>query len=57
MGKAIKDPYDDPERRKIKESWVCQICGENTYDVEWDYIGSNTNHLGCEIKLEMESEG
>ena len=49
MGKAIKDPYDDPERRKIRESWVCQICGENTYDVEWDYIGSNTNHLGCEI--------
>ncbi len=50
MGRAIRDPYDDPERIKIRETWVCQLCGENTYDVDLDYIGSNTNHLGCEMK-------
>ena len=38
---------------KVKESWVCSICGKNTYDVDWDYIGSGTNHLGCELELEM----
>lgn len=36
------------------ESWVCQICGKNTYDVDWDYIGSGTNHLGCDLEQEME---
>ena len=36
------------------ESWVCQICGKNTYDVDWDYIGSGTNHLGCDLQQEME---
>ena len=41
------------EEWKVKESWVCSICGKNTYDVDWDYIGSGTNHLGCELELEM----
>ena len=42
------------EEWKARESWVCDICGENTFDVDWDYIGSGTNHLGCELKLELE---
>jgi len=40
------------EEWKVKESWVCSICGKNTYDVDWDYIGSGTNHLGCELEDE-----
>jgi len=32
------------------DSWVCSICGENTADVDYDYLGSGTNHLGCELK-------
>ena len=40
---------------QIKESWICGICGKSTYAVEWDYIGSGTNHLGCELKIEMKS--
>jgi len=39
--------------QKARESWVCDICGKNTYDVEWDYMGSGTNHIGCELKIEM----
>ena len=35
---------------KERETWICSICGKNTYDVDWDYIGSSTNHLGCELK-------
>ena len=41
------------EEQKARESWVCSICDENTFDVDWDYIGSGTNHLGCELELEM----
>ena len=42
---------DEQEARK---AWVCEICGKSTFEVEDDYIGSGTNHLGCELKLELE---
>jgi hypothetical protein len=32
--------------------WTCTICGHDTSEVEYDYIGSGTNHLSCELKLE-----
>ena len=46
--------YEKSDEQKAKESWVCDICGKNTYDVDWDYIGSGTNHLSCEIRLEQD---
>ena len=39
------------EEQEARKTWVCSICGKNTYDVDWDYIGSDTNHLGCELEL------
>ena len=42
------------EEQKARETWVCSICGENTYDVDYEYIGSCTNHLDCELKSEDE---
>ena len=41
------------EEKKARETWVCSICGENTFDVDYEYIGSCTNHLGCELEVEM----
>lgn len=41
---------------KERETWVCSICGKNTYDVDWDYIGSRTNHLECELQINKLSE-
>ena len=35
--------------------WVCNICGGDTSQVEYDYLGSGTNHLECEIKETMSS--
>jgi hypothetical protein len=50
--------YDDSEieEQKARETWVCSICGKNTYDVDYEYIGSCTNHLGCELEVEMKSD-
>jgi hypothetical protein len=45
---------DEIEEQKARESWTCSICGESTYEVEYDYIGSGTNHLGCELKSQEE---
>jgi len=41
---------DELREQLDREMWVCAICGESTYEVEYDYIGSGTNHLGCELK-------
>ena len=46
--------YYVSDKEKERAKWVCSICGENTYDVDWDYIGSGTNHLGCELKSQEE---
>ena len=39
--------YEKSVEQKARETWVCSICGENTFEVDSDYIGSGTNHLGC----------
>tara|TARA_X000001036_G_scaffold432696_1_gene469039 strand:- start:2666 stop:3346 length:681 start_codon:yes stop_codon:yes gene_type:complete len=41
---------------EIESSWVCNICDESTFDVEYDYLGSGTNHLGCELELEKDKD-
>ena len=48
--------YTDYEldEQKARASWVCSICGKNTFEVDSDYIGSGTNHLSCEIRLELD---
>ena len=38
------------EDQNARATWVCSICGENTFEVDSDYVGSGTNHLGCELK-------
>ena len=35
-----------------ESKWICEYCGENTWDVYNDYIGSGTNHLKCELEQE-----
>ena len=44
--------YTDYEldEQRARASWVCSICGESTFEVDYDYIGSGANHLGCEMK-------
>ena len=46
--------YEKSDEQKARESWVCSICGENTFEVDYDYIGSGYNHLGCELKSQKE---
>jgi len=50
--KGTYTEYGDYEldEQEARASWVCSICGENTFEVDYDYIGSGTNHLECEIK-------
>ena len=36
--------------------WTCELCGKHTHEVDYDYLGNGTNHLGCELKEEMKHE-
>ena len=62
--KAIDNPLSiemwkgyKPEKEELSkeylEHWTCDICGEHTHEVEYDYLGNGTNHLGCELKEEI----
>ena len=55
-GNSLSSNCSDCDEEQAREIWVCSICGKSTYEVDYDYIGSGTNHLGCELKEEMENE-
>ena len=57
MLKALKEPVlDESDITDTKNDWICEICGKDTSNVEYDYIGSGTNHLGCELKIELKDK-
>ena len=49
--KGCYTEYSDDEIKyaEEKEKWVCEFCDGNTFEVDYDYLGSGTNHLGCEL--------
>ena len=42
--------------REYLDFWTCDHCGKHTHEVDYDYLGNGTNHLGCELKKEMEED-
>jgi len=45
--------FGKKEQEDEKLKWVCDICGKNTFEVDWDYIGSGYNHLSCDFEAEQ----
>ena len=39
--------------KEYLEYWTCDHCGKHTHEVDYDYLGNGTNHLGCELKDEI----
>ena len=54
-GSYIEFTDSEIDEQKMKDSWVCSICGKSTYDVEYDYLVHPKLHLGC--ALEEEAKG
>ncbi len=51
---ALIDNVKEEELSKeYLEHWTCDHCGKHTHEVDYDYLSNGTNHLGCELKLEM----
>ncbi len=58
LGAKIRELYpqitkEEKLSKEYLEHWTCDHCGKNTHEVDYDYLGNGTNHLGCELKLEM----
>ena len=44
------DGKEEPLSKEYLDYWTCDLCGKHTHEVDYDYLGSGTNHLGCELK-------
>ena len=42
--------------KEYLDYWTCDLCGKNTHEVDYDYLGNGTNHLKCELEKELEEE-
>ena len=52
MWKGYKPTEESKYSKEYLEYWTCDICNEHTHEVDYDYLGNGTNHLGCELKQE-----
>jgi len=54
---ALIDNVSKTDKEMLSEEyleyWTCDICGDHTHEVDYDYLGNGTNHLGCELKDEI----
>ena len=46
------DGKEEPLTKEYLDYWTCELCGKNTHEVDYDYLGNGTNHLSCELKQE-----
>ena len=49
----IDNVKEEKLSKEYLEHWTCDHCGEHTHEVDYDYLGNGTNHLGCELKDEI----
>ena len=61
LGKKIRELYFEQQAeekldKEYLDFWTCELCGEHTHEVDYDYIGSKYNHLQCDLKAENPEE-
>ena len=54
MWKGYKPNKTEEEElsKEYLDYWTCDLCGKNTHEVDYDYLGNGTNHLKCELEHE-----
>ena len=58
MWKGYKPNKVEEEKlsKEYLDYWTCDLCGKNTNEVDYDYLGNGPNHLKCELEKELEEE-
>ena len=46
------DGIEKPYEKEYLDYWKCDLCGDHTHEVDYDYLGNNRNHLQCELEHE-----
>jgi hypothetical protein len=54
-GNDLNSICSECDEEQMRDIWVCGICNKSTYDVDYDYIGTGTNHLGCELQIQSDN--
>ena len=49
-----KEIMEYHETKKNREGWGCTVCGESTYEVDYDYLIGKNLHLACSIEKELD---
>tara|TARA_R100000900_G_scaffold71492_1_gene56419 strand:+ start:141 stop:533 length:393 start_codon:yes stop_codon:yes gene_type:complete len=54
MWKGYKPNKVEEEKlsKEYLDYWTCDLCGKNTHEIDYDYLGNGTNHLKCELEHE-----
>ena len=47
------DGIEKPYEKEYLDYWTCDLCGDHTHEVDYDYLGNNRNHLKCELEHEL----
>ena len=56
LDKKPKLTPEEKETQRVKESWVCDVCGKSTFEVEEDYLVHPKLHLGCALEEEVKGK-
>ena len=58
MWKGYKPNKTEEEElsKEYLDYWTCDLCGKNTHEIDYDYLGNGTNHLKCELEKELEQK-
>ena len=58
MWKGYKPNKVEEEKlsKEYLDYWTCDLCGKNTHEIDYDYLGNGTNHLKCELEKELKEE-
>ena len=52
----INSTCSECDELQARESWVCSICNESTYEVDYDYLVHPKLHLSCVLKEEAKGK-
>ena len=52
LGEKIRKKYWETQNINFENQYVCNICGRDTSEIEYDYL-IGTDHLECRLKKDM----
>lgn len=55
LGAKIREIYWSTRKEEIKSKWTCSLCGDDTSNVDYDYL-IGYDHLSCHLIKENENK-